>query len=485
MENNNKKVNILIITLVTTLGGLLFGYDTGVINGTQFYFSKYFELTGALKGFIVSSALLGCLVGALGAGFLSNAIGRKKSLLFSAILFTISAWGSGLPSFLPESITLLVIFRIIGGLGIGIASMNAPMYIAEIAPAKERGTLVTFYQLAIVIGFFVVFLVTYFIGNDLSEAQNIQNGWRYMFWSELIPSLLFFFLLFVVPKSPRWLMTKGREEEALQLLENIHGKDVAQKEFEEIKDSLKVDNSAEKVSIFTKTMLPIVIIGTILSVLQQFTGINAVLYYGADIFEQALGFGKEDILKQQILLAGINLLFTFIAMYTVDKFGRKPLLIIGGFGMLIGFLMMGITLYFSSYSSINSAGVPAISSFEGIISLIGVLVFIGSFAMSMGPIVWVLLSEMFPNKIRSMAMSIAVAGQWLANYFVSQMFPIVVESDVNKLKVEGGIWNHSLPYFLFSAFIIFIIFFVWKYIPETKGKSLEEMEALFVKKQTK
>lgn len=483
MKNNKKKVNILVITMVTTLGGLLFGYDTGVINGTQFYFSKYFELSGALKGFIVSSALLGCLVGAMVAGVLSNKIGRKKSLIISAVLFTISAFGSGLPSFLPESITLLVIFRIIGGLGIGIASMNAPMYIAEIAPAKQRGTLVTFYQLAIVIGFFVVFLVTYFIGNDLSEAENINVGWRYMFWSELVPSLLFFGLLFIVPKSPRWLMTKGRENEALELLENIHGKDVAVQEFEEIKDSLNVDESAQKVSIFTKTMLPIVIIGTILSVLQQFTGINAVLYYGADIFEQALGFGKEDILKQQILLAGVNLLFTFIAMYSVDKFGRKPLLIVGGFGMLIGFLMMGVTLYLSSYTNINSQGLPAISSFEGVISLIGVLIFIGSFAMSMGPIVWVLLSEMFPNKIRSIAMSIAVAGQWLANYFVSQMFPVIVESDANKLQVDGGIWNNSLPYFIFSAFILFIIYFVWKYIPETKGKSLEEMEALFVKKE--
>ena len=278
-------------------------------------------------------------------------------------------------------------------------------------------------------------------------------------------------------------MTKGRENEALELLENIHGKDVAVQEFEEIKDSLNVDESAQKVSIFTKTMLPIVIIGTILSVLQQFTGINAVLYYGADIFEQALGFGKEDILKQQILLAGVNLLFTFIAMYSVDKFGRKPLLIVGGFGMLIGFLMMGVTLYLSSYTNINSQGLPAISSFEGVISLIGVLIFIGSFAMSMGPIVWVLLSEMFPNKIRSIAMSIAVAGQWLANYFVSQMFPVIVESDANKLQVDGGIWNNSLPYFIFSAFILFIIYFVWKYIPETKGKSLEEMEALFVKKE--
>ncbi len=478
---STKPINIYFITIVITLGGLLFGYDTGVINGTQFYFSKYFELTGALKGFIVSSALLGALVGAAGSGILSKGIGRKNSLIISAILFAISAWGSGLPSMLPESISLMVFFRIIGGIAIGIASMNAPMYIAEIAPAKNRGNLVTFYQLAVVIGFFVVFLVTYYIGNGLSETENIQEGWRHMFWSELIPALLFFVLLFFVPKSPRWLMIKGKETEAKNILTRIHGEEVAEKEFVEIKESIQEEGSEEKASVFSKSMLPILIIGVVLSVLQQFTGINAVLYYGADIFEQALGFGKDDILQQQILLATVNLLFTFIAMYTVDKLGRKPLLMIGGFGMLLGFLLMGFTLYFSDYSSVNSAGLPALSPTEGIISLIGILVFIASFAMSMGPIVWVLLSEIFPNKIRSAAMAIAVAAQWMANYFVSQSFPVIVESEVNKLQIDGGVWNNSLPYFIFSGFIVLIILFVWKFIPETKGKTLEEMETLFEK----
>lgn len=480
-NSSNKKINIYFITIVITLGGLLFGYDTGVINGTQFYFSKYFELTGALKGFIVSSALLGALVGAAFSGVISKSIGRKSSLIIAAILFSISAWGSGLPSMLPESITLMVIFRMIGGIAIGMASMNAPMYIAEISPAKKRGTLVTYYQLAVVIGFFIVFLATYSIGNGMTESENISTGWRYMFWSELIPAILFLSLLFLVPKSPRWLMLKGREEEAKNILIRIHGEEIANKEIVEIKENIQSEGKREKVSIFTKSLFPIIIIGTILSVLQQFTGINAVLYYGADIFEQALGFGKEDILLQQILLATVNLLFTFVAMFFVDKLGRKPLLIIGGFGMLIGFLMMGFTLYFSDYSQLNSAGLPAISSSEGIISLIGILIFIGSFAMSMGPIVWVLLSEIFPNRIRSMAMSIAVAGQWMANYFVSQSFPMIVESDANKLQIDGGIWNNSLPYFIFSGCIIFIIFFVWKFIPETKGKTLEEMEALFQK----
>jgi len=478
-QTNTKRINIYFVTIVITLGGLLFGYDTGVINGTQFYFSKYFELTGWLKGFIVSSALLGALLGAASAGIISKSIGRKKSLIISAVLFAISAWGSGLPEILPESMTLMVIFRILGGIAIGMASMNAPMYIAEIAPAKIRGTLVTYYQMAVVIGLFIVFLATYFIGTGLTEQQNIDYGWRYMFWSELIPAGVFLVLLFMVPKSPRWLMIKGQEQEAKNVLVAIHGQEMADKEFTEIKESIEQEGTIKKVSIFKKSLFPIVVIGTVLSVLQQFTGINAVLYYGADIFEQALGFGKEDILLQQILLATINLLFTFIAMFTVDKLGRKPLLIIGGFGMLIGFLIMGFTLYLSDYSAVNSAGLPAISSTEGIICLVGILMFIGSFAMSMGPIVWVLLSEIFPNSIRSTAMAIAVAAQWLANYFVSQTFPIVVESDANRLVADGGTWNNSLPYFLFSAFIVFIIFFTWKWIPETKGKTLEEMEATF------
>jgi len=476
-----KQINIYFITVVITLGGLLFGYDTGVINGTQYYFSQYFELTGFLKGFIVSSALLGALLGAIISGFLSRKIGRKNSLLIAAVLFSISAWGSGLPTFMGDAIELMVFFRILGGIAIGISSMNVPMYIAEIAPADKRGLLVTFYQMAIVIGFFVVFLATYFIGNNLSETQNIQFGWRNMFWSELVPSLLFFVLLFFVPQSPRWLMIKGRETEALNILTRIHGAEVAQNEITDIKNSIASDESGTHKIAFTKPLLFILFIGTILSALQQFTGINVVLYYGADIFEQALGFGKDDVLKQQILLASVNLIFTFIAMFTVDKLGRKPLLIIGGFGMLIGFLILGFTLYLSDYSNINLAGLPTLSPTEGVVSLIGVLIFIASFAMSMGPVVWVILSEIFPNKIRSIAMSIAVAVQWLANYFVTQTFPVVVESEVNQLQLNGGVFNNALPYFIFSGFIIFIIIFVWKFIPETKGKTLEEMEVIFKK----
>ena len=456
----NKKTFLLLITIVSALGGLLFGYDTGVINGAQFYLSKHFDLDSAMKGWVVGSALLGCLVGAIVAGPLSIKFGRKHSLIISAILFSISAYGSGLPSIFPESVSLLVVFRIIGGLGIGIASMNAPMYIAEIAPSSIRGKMVTYYQLAIVVGFFVVFLVTYFIGNSLSEEQNITFGWKRMFWSELIPSCLFLILLFFVPKSPRWLALKGNDADALATLTKIHGLEKANKEMVDIKESLMASDKSLKINYFSKVILGIIVIGTTLSVLQQFTGINAVLYYGADIFEKSLGFGKEDVLAQQILLAFINLIFTFIAMFTVDKFGRKPLIYIGALGMILGFLLLGVSLQQQSV---------------GVVSLLGVLIFIASFALSMGPVVWVLLSEMFPNKIRSVAMSVAVAAQWAANYVVSQSFPVVMDSELN----NDSTWNGSLPYFIFIVFILMIIIVTYKYIPETKGKSLEEIEGFW------
>lgn len=455
-----KRRFLLLITAISALGGLLFGYDTGVINGAQFYLSKYFQLSNSLKGWVVGSALIGCFAGSLYSGKLSIKIGRKNSLILSAILFTISAFGSGLPSIFQESISVLVLFRILGGLGIGIASMNAPMYIAEIAPSKIRGKMVTYYQLAIVIGFFLVFITTYFIGSILTESENIEFGWRYMFWSELIPSILFLTLLLFIPKSPRWLSMKDRNDEAFKVLMRFQDSESAKKDIVKIKASLNGENKPLiKVNYFSKRLFRIITIGTCLSVLQQFTGINAVLYYGADIFEKTLGFGQKDVLKQQILLALINVVFTFIVMLSVDKVGRKPLIYIGCSGMIIGFLFLGITLQQQTVS---------------LLSLIGILIFIGSFSLSMGPVVWILLSEMFPNKIRSMAMSIAVSAQWAANYLVSQSFPVIMGSEVN----NNSFWNGSLPYFIFVIFIIIIIVVTYNFIPETKGKTLEELEGI-------
>lgn len=464
--NNNRKF-IYAITIVATLGGLLFGYDTGVIGGSQLYFTEYFGFSEAEQGWAVSSALYGCLVGAMIAGWVSSKFSRKTALIISGFLFAVSAWGSGI----PETLTVLVVFRLIGGLGVGIASMAAPMYIAEIAPPKERGRLVSYYQLAIVVGFFVVFLATYFIGGGNTATlspetlktiheHNVEKGWRVMFWSELIPALSFFVLLFFVPNSPRWLMLKGRNEEAMKVLGKVTATaEEAKLEFDEIRASLDKDKGEKRVSVFAKGFGFVLFLGVVLSTLQQVTGINAILYYGAEIFSNALGYGPEDALKQQLLLGAVNLAFTFVAIYQVDKWGRKPLLIIGTLGMFLGIGTLGVSIYVGQL---------------GWISLLGMLTFIGSFALSMGPVTWVILSEVFPNKIRSQAMSIAVAAQWLFNALVANSFPVINGSNVN-----NKMFNGALPYFIFAALCLITILFVWKFVPETKGKTLEEMEDLW------
>lgn len=459
---------LYLITSIAALGGLLFGYDTGVIGGTQLYFTEYFGFTSGQQGFAVASAIYGCLFGALFAGYLTKAISRKYTLVLSAVLFVISALGSGL----ADSYLTLIIYRIIGGIGIGFASMAAPMLIAEMAPAKERGRFVSLYQLAIVLGFFVVFLATYFIGGGDSASMtaeelasintyNTEKGWRVMFWSELIPAGAFLVLLFFVPHSPRWLMMAGREEQARTVLNRINVNEAdTEKEMDEIRVSLARHSSIKGLKVL-KGLGIVVVIGVLMSVFQQITGINAILYYGAEIFSNALGYGPEDALKQQLWLGAVNFLFTFVAIFTVDKWGRKPLLISGVTGMFLGLSVLGITIYTQQL---------------GILSLIAILVFIGSFAMSMGPVVWVLLSEIFPNRARSVAMAIAVGAQWLFNAIVANSFPVVNNSDYNAEKFNG-----ALPYFIFAFFCLVTIVFIWRMVPETKGKSLEELESLWEK----
>jgi len=458
---------ILFITAVVAMGGLLFGYDTGVISGSQLYFTEFFGLTTGEQGWAVSSAIYGCLFSALASGYLTKQISRKYTLLLSALLFIVSAWGSGMANSLLE----LSVYRIIGGLGVGMASMAAPMYIAEISPPKERGQMVSFYQLAVVIGFFVVFLATYFIGNgsvnfvasfnenDL-HIWNVEQGWRIMFWSELIPAGLFFVLLFFVPHTPRWLVLKKRTEQARNVLSLITSNaEEARLELEDIKLSFSETPKHHKVTLASKGIAFILFLGIMLSIFQQTTGINAILYYGAEIFSNALGYGPEDALKQQLWTAGVNLAFTFIAIFSIDRWGRKPLLLTGIAGMFLGLSILALTIY---------------SRQMGIISLLAILLFIGSFAMSMGPVVWVLLSEIFPNTIRSIAMSIAVAAQWLFNAIVANSFPVVNGSQLN-----NEIFNGILPYLIFASFCLITFVFVWRLVPETKGKTLEELEALW------
>mgnify|MGYP001595010002 CR=1 FL=1 len=464
---SNETLTILKITIVAALGGLLFGYDTGVIAGSQLYFTEYFNFSAAEQGWAVSSALYGCLVGALAGGYLTKKISRKYTLILAAALFSISAWGSGI----ADSLSELAFYRIIGGLAVGMASLAAPMYIAEISPPKHRGRLVSYYQLAVVIGFFVVFLATYYIGGgdtqdmapEVLEAlhkHNVAEGWRIMFWSELLPALAFLLLLFTVPHSPRWLVLKGRTDEARAVLTRVTASEQeAAAELADIQASLNHSQPLNMALLFGKGIGFAVFLGVMLSIFQQITGINAILYYGAEIFSNALGYGPEDALKQQLWLGAVNLIFTFVAIYKVDSWGRKPLFIGGSIGMFVGLSVLGLTIY---------------SGQMGVVSLLAILVFIGSFAMSMGPVVWVMLSEMFPNSVRSVAMSIAVAAQWLFNAFVANSFPLVNESALNQDSFNG-----ALPYFIFASFCVVAMIFVWKLVPETKGKTLEEMEALW------
>jgi len=455
---------IYLISFVAALGGLLFGYDTGVISGAQLYFTEYFNLSSTEQGWAVSSALYGCLFGAAAAGYLCDKYSRKYALLISAFLFSLSAWGSGI----ADSLTELSIYRIVGGLGVGMTSMTAPMYIAEIAPAKQRGKLVTLYQLAIVIGFFVVFLATYFIGGGGDShvaaelhAQNVSDGWRVMLWSELVPAITFFVLVFAVPHTPRWLVMKGRMEEAKDVLSKITTSNEVDLLFNEIEQSFTSEHKHGWSAIFGKGILFILFIGILLAVLQQVTGINAILYYGAEIFSNALRYGSEDALKQQLWLGVVNIIFTFIAIFTVDKWGRKPLLITGSVGMFLSLSVLGLSIYLQQL---------------GIISFLAILTFIGSFALSMGPVVWVMLSEIFPNSIRNVGMAIAVGAMWLFNAIVANTFPVINKSEFNNV-----VFNGALPYFVFAFFCVVTILFVWKFIPETKGKSLEEIEKTILK----
>ena len=467
MHTSTNNFLVIKVALIAAIGGFLFGFDTGVIGGTQLFFTKYLELTPGQQGWAVGSALYGCFLGALVAGYLTNAISRKYTLMLASVLFTISAWGSGV----ADSLSVLVIYRIIGGIGIGFASMAAPMYIAEVSPASQRGRMVSLYQLAIVLGFFIVFLVTYFIGGgssaELTVEQlqnlndyNLEQGWRIMFWSELPVTLLFLCLLFFVPHSPRWLALKGRKQDAINVLARLSSsKEQAESEYAMIEKSLQQSQITNIKKLITGGLLFVTFLGVMLSIFQQTSGINAILYYGAEIFSNALGYGPQDALKQQLWLGAVNLIFTFVAIFTVDKWGRKPLYLCGTAGMIISLSVLGYTIQ---------------TQVLGVVSLIAILMFVGSFALSMGPIVWVVLSEMFPNNARSLGMSIAVGAQWLFNGVVANSFPVVNRSDLNQTEFNG-----ALPYYLFASFCVLAFIFVWRLVPETKGKSLEEIEGIW------
>ncbi len=442
---------VFLVTVVAALGGLLFGYDTGVINGAIGPLKVYFNLDEVHEGWAMGCALLGCALGAAGAGAISDRFGRKKVLILSAILFFASALGTALPT----TLTMFILFRLLAGLAIGAASISSPLYIAEITPAQIRGRMVSINQFAIVSGISLVFFVNYCIALQGDDLWNQNQGWRWMFASGVLPALVLLVLLFLVPESPRWLTKQGREEEALGILTRVNGPDRARIELREIKDALRHETGSLS-QLFQPGMKIVLVIGIVLAVLQQVTGINVFLYFGTEIFKK-MGSGTNAALLQNIVVGVVNLSFTIVAIRMVDRIGRKPLMMVGSAGMGLCLLAMGLAAYAQT---------------TGLWMLLFILGYIACFAVSVGPVTWVILSEIFPTRIRGRAMAAATICLWVANYLVSQTFPMM-NDDKSWLVAT---FHRAFPFWLYGAFCAILLVFVWAFVPETKGKTLEEIE---------
>ena len=443
------KVNfryLLTISLVTALGGLLFGFDISVISGTIPFIQEVFGLNETMKGWVVSSALIGCIIGASFSGRLGDKFGRKKVLLVTSILFAVSAIGSGVANSIPT----FVLYRILGGLAVGGASVLAPMYIAEVSPAHLRGRMVSINQLTIVIGISLAYYSNWFL------LEIGENAWRWMFAAEAIPSLLFFFTLFIVPESPRWLVARNRENEAKQVLTKVAGTDFARFELSEIKASLVGNEKRGTLKqLFKKKYSFILFLGIFLAVFQQWSGINVIFFYAPDIFAKA-NLGVDAALFQTTLIGLMNIVFTILAMRVIDKMGRKLLMLIGAAGMAVCYVVIGFL--FSNGRT------------EDWLLLTFIIITPAFFAFGLGPTVWVVLSEIFPNKIRGAAMSVATFSLWVACYLLTLTFPVFVE-----------LFNASNTFWLYAVICIIGFLVILKYLPETKGISLEQLEKKLVK----
>ena len=445
------KVNfgyLLTISLVTALGGLLFGFDISVISGTIPFIQEVFELSETMKGWVVSSALIGCILGASYSGRLGDRFGRKKVLMVIAVLFGISAIGSGVSNSIPT----FVIYRILGGLAVGGASVLAPMYIAEVSPAHLRGRMVSINQLTIVIGISLAYYSNYFL---LAVGE---SAWRWMFAAEAIPSLLFFAALFIVPESPRWLVARNDESKARSVLEKVAGTEFASFELGEIKESLsgKIKRGTLK-DAFRKKYSTILFIGIFLAVFQQWSGINVIFFYAPDIFAKA-NLGVDAALFQTTLIGIMNIAFTILAMRVIDKMGRKKLMLIGAAGMTLCYLVIG---YLFEIGRTNDW-----------MLLTFIVITPAFFAFGLGPTVWVVLSEIFPNKIRGAAMSVATFALWVGCYTLTLTFPIFVEA-----------LSASVTFWIYAVVCIIGFGVIYKSLPETKGISLEKLEKMLVKEK--
>ena len=455
--NKFNKSYILGISLVSAMGGLLFGYDWVVIGGAKPFYERFFDIAQSanLQAWAMSSALIGCVIGAVISGVVSDRFGRKWPLLVSALLFTIASLGTGM----AVSYAMFVVFRIIGGIGIGLASALSPMYIAEVAPSSMRGRFVSLNQMTIVIGILAAQVINLLIAQKvpvgatdefIRSSWNGLIGWRWMFFACAVPAGVFLILTFLLPESPRWLMKAGKAEKAYPTLKKIGGEAYAREEMANIQATL--DNVSEKVdfkSILNPKFRTVLIIGIVLAVFQQWCGINTVFNYAEEIF-MAAGYGVSDTLFNIVITGSVNLIFTLVAMFTVDKWGRKKLMLFGSVGLATTYILLGSAFYFQ---------------LKGIAVLSLVVIAIGIYAMSLAPITWVILSEIFPNRIRGAAMALATFSLWIACFILTYTFPLLNKG----LGAAGTFW-------VYAGICVIGFLFVIKKLPETKGKSLEEIE---------
>ncbi len=439
---------VTLVSIVAAIGGLLFGYDTAVISGAIGFMQQKFNLDSVMTGWAVSCLMIGAIIGAGFAGALSDRFGRRRMLILAAILFSAGSIGSAIPT----TISQFVVARVVGGIGIGVSSTLVPLYIAEIAPARYRGRLVSLNQLAIVIGISAIYFVNRTVASAGGTAWDISTGWRWMFGLGILPGLVFMLLLLLVPESPRWLEKQGRGETAIRILERINGPQQAQLELEDIRDSLK-NETGSMGQLFQGGFRIALLVGVVLAILQQVTGINAIMYYAPEIFKKT-GAGTDASLTQTIIVGAVNLVFTLVSLWLIDRVGRKVLLLIGSAVMAISLLVVGYAFHTG-----NTAG-PLV--------LVFVLLFVAAFAVSFGPIVWLIIAEIFPTRIRGRATAIASVALWAADYVVSQTFPILL----------SGVGS-AVTFWMFAIMSVIAFLFTLSIVPETKGRSLEDIERMW------